>query len=337
MQLVSTWYGVFLLDGKRVHRERRFPEDTDALLERMRLRRTGALAPEEREILAGGDSHASSASDRRFAVLGAKLSNERPSAVPLAAPPIDRLRTLVLAEGEIALREAWDPSAHIEEAVRAMSDLDRTENLLSERLESWMARDLPDVDGEGIGVPSGTGEGVPTSSGDSPPAGSVADPKLLAARGELAKAYERLSELRHSLDRAVESAAQRSLPNLSVLLGPLLAARMVAQAGGLDRLARLPASTIQVLGAEKAFFDHLRHGSRPPRHGLLFLHPSIQGATQRQRGRLARALAGKASIAARLDHGGRPVDASLDASYKRRAEEIRRAGSGKRARFNPAT
>jgi nucleolar protein 56 len=314
MEIVSTWFGVFVLDGKRIHRERRFPEDADALRERLRLRRTGALAPEERALLDGGDPQSLSARDRRFAALGARPPEGRPGPILLPSPSLERLRTLLLEEAEAALRDAWDPSAHIEEAVRAMSDIDRTENLLAERLASWTARDQPESEGEGT-EPGTSFVSSPTAS--EPEAGSLgtgADPNLLGARAELARVHERLAELRNTLDRAVESAAQRSLPNLSSLLGPLLAARMVAQAGGLERLARLPASTIQVLGAEKAFFDHLRHGSRPPRHGLLFLHASIQGATQRQRGRLARALAGKAAIAARLDHGGRPLDAALDAS-----------------------
>ncbi|MCI4340676.1 MAG: ATP-binding protein, partial [Thermoplasmata archaeon] len=116
--------------------------------------------------------------------------------------------------------------------------------------------------------------------------------------------------------------------NISALLGPLLAARMLAQAGGLDRLARLPASTIQVLGAEKAFFEHLRGRAPPPRHGLLFLHPSIQGAPRRLRGKLARALAGKVAIAARIDREGGALRPELGASYDARAKAVKTMGTG---------
>jgi len=103
----------------------------------------------------------------------------------------------------------------------------------------------------------------------------------------------------------------------------------VAQAGGLDRLARLPASTVQVLGAERAFFEHLRGRAPPPRHGLLFLHPQIQSAPKSVRGKLARALAGKVAIAARRDREGSPVLPELKTAFERREAELR-ARRGKR-------
>jgi nucleolar protein 56 len=106
---------------------------------------------------------------------------------------------------------------------------------------------------------------------------------------------------------------------------------MVSQAGGLDRLARLPASTIQVLGAERAFFEHLRGKAPPPRHGWLFLHPDIQGAPKRLRGKLARGLAGKVAIAARMDQQGAPLRPDLAEAFQRRSKEIRSVASRKRA------
>ncbi|MCI4348150.1 MAG: hypothetical protein L3J97_05995, partial [Thermoplasmata archaeon] len=82
----------------------------------------------------------------------------------------------------------------------------------------------------------------------------------------------------------------------------------------------------QVLGAERAFFEHLRGRAPPPRHGLLFLHPDIQSASRRARGKLARALAGKVAIAARLDREGRPLRPDLVNSFKHRTEEVRSLG-----------
>jgi nucleolar protein 56 len=78
-------------------------------------------------------------------------------------------------------------------------------------------------------------------------------------------------------------------------------ARIIAKAGSLSRLAVLPASTIQVLGAEKALFRALKTGTRPPKHGLLFQHPLIHAAPKWQRGKIARAVASKLAIAARID------------------------------------
>ncbi len=69
----------------------------------------------------------------------------------------------------------------------------------------------------------------------------------------------------------------------------------------MDRLAVLPASTIQILGAEKALFRALRTGARPPKHGILFQHQEVHTAPKWQRGKIARTLANKIAIAARID------------------------------------
>ncbi|MFG1530328.1 MAG: ATP-binding protein, partial [Thermoplasmata archaeon] len=133
------------------------------------------------------------------------------------------------------------------------------------------------------------------------------------------------------LARAIEETLPRRAPNLSALLGPDLAARLLARAGGLARLSRLPAGTIQVLGAERAFFEHLRGRAPPPRHGLLFLHPRIQSAPRSERGKLARALAGKAAIAARLDASGAPIRPDLRAAFDARATQVRSQRLARRA------
>jgi nucleolar protein 56 len=219
----------------------------------------------------------------------------------------------------------------VEEAVRATSDLDRIGNLLGERLGSWVARDSPEID------PGDHGRAARRAiDGGGDPGLAPVDPALATARRQLAELYLTLRSVRDALAEGVASSAPRRTPNLAALLGPELSSRLVAQAGGLDRLARLPASTVQVLGAETAFFEHLRGRAPPPRHGLLFLHPAIQGASRRERGRLARTLAGKAAIAARLDQAGAGIEPSLLASFEARRARVRaEAGSGKRPRGRP--
>ncbi|RLI27874.1 MAG: C/D box methylation guide ribonucleoprotein complex aNOP56 subunit, partial [Candidatus Hecatellales archaeon] len=92
----------------------------------------------------------------------------------------------------------------------------------------------------------------------------------------------------------------------------------------LEELARLPSSTIQVLGAEKALFRALRRGGRPPKHGIIFQHPFIHQAPRWQRGKIARALAGKISIAAKVDvFSGNRIGDRLKADLEKRVAEIR--------------
>jgi nucleolar protein 56 len=113
-------------------------------------------------------------------------------------------------------------------------------------------------------------------------------------------------------------------PNVKEVLTASVGARITARAGSLQRLATLPASTIQILGAEKALFRSLKTGANPPKHGMLFQHPLIHAAPKWQRGKIARAIAAKVAIAARIDayrHAGR--DLFIAEKLKKRISEIR--------------
>jgi len=122
----------------------------------------------------------------------------------------------------------------------------------------------------------------------------------------------------------LDSIMNEVAPNIRELVGTTIGARLIALAGGLDKLARLPSSTIQVLGAEKALFRALRRGGRPPKHGVIFQHPWIHGSPRRIRGRIARTLACKLSIAARLDYfGGEFQGPELRKEVEERVRKLR--------------
>ena len=111
--------------------------------------------------------------------------------------------------------------------------------------------------------------------------------------------------------------------NVKAVAGSNLGGRLIALAGGLERLAKFPASTVQVLGAEKALFRSLRTGSRPPKHGIIFQHQLIHQAPRWQRGKIARALAGKIAIAARIDAFTQTDNsAKLKMDLEKRVKEI---------------
>jgi len=318
--VVTTWFGTFLLDGEVVVQAVPAPTEPALLAERARQRREGHLTPEEEQLLRGGETSEWRTRDRRLAEHGLHYDPKAPLAVPVGTSMADRslLGTALLQEAERALEASWDPSIHVQEAVRAGADLDRVRNLIGERLGSWVSRDFPELDpGDHARAARAATEG--TSRPDLGPA----DPGLLEARRRLGELYRSVADARRALQDAVNASSPVRTPNLTALLGPELAARMVAQAGGLDRLARLPSSTVQVLGAERAFFEHLRGHAPPPRHGLLFLHPAVQSAPRAERGKLARALAGKVAIAARLDHAGKAVDPTLGAAFEARKLQVR--------------
>ena len=108
-------------------------------------------------------------------------------------------------------------------------------------------------------------------------------------------------KLRDSLAKYLEKISKETIPNLSAIAGPLLASRILQLAGGLDKIARMPSSTIQLLGAEKSLFRHLKGQGKAPRFGVLFAHPLIQQVSNDKKGKVARLIAAKLSLAARID------------------------------------
>lgn len=319
--VASAWHGTYLLEEGTAVREARAPLTVEALAERARTRSEGSTTPEEDLILAARGSETWGTRDRRLVRTGVVFEPTAPEP-PAVDADASVHRLAVLRRAEQALAVAWDPTVHVMEAVRALRDLDRAANLLGERVASWAALDLP---GASDATPAAAARMLlerPERDGFSPE-----DPSIGTARRRLAELVLSLEEVRSAIDAAVRASAPVRAPNLNRLLGPELAGRLIAQAGGLDRLAQLPASTVQVLGAERAFFEHLRGRASPPRHGLLFLHPAVQTAPRSQRGRLARALAAKAAIAARLDRAGAEVHPAIAEAFEKRRAAIRSAGT----------
>ena len=216
----------------------------------------------------------------------------------------------LLREVSIALvRRKLRSLATIEEDVlqmiEALDDMDKTINLLEERLYEWSLLNRNDLDRTKDLTLSLTGQGP---------------------IGELATAITNLRRSRNMIEEAVSSSISTISPNLSELAGPLLAARLMSRAGSLRRLSELPSSSIQIMGAEKSLFKHLKGKAPSPKHGLIYRHPAIMNAPKRLRGKLARALSGKLSIAARLDYHSGLISPEIKESLENRLSEIKKRG-----------
>lgn len=180
------------------------------------------------------------------------------------------------------------PDVELAQMVRALDGIDEAINLLTERAVEWYATQDPAFTRKHAGMP----------------ARRLVATIATRARGPLAPLLaeiEGLAAARTALAREVTRAADRVVPNCSALVGGLVAARLLAAAGSLDALARLPGSGLQVLGARTALFSHIRAGTPPPKHGLIFQHRRVHGAPPALRGRVARVLAARLAIAARID------------------------------------
>lgn len=131
-----------------------------------------------------------------------------------------------------------------------------------------------------------------------------------------------LQESRSKIEVYLEIKMNNIAPNLKNLMGATLAAKLISHSGSIKRLAMLPSSTVQIMGAEKALFRHLKTGENPPKHGIIFQHPEIRGAKWWNRGKIARTLSLKISLAVRKDVFSKDFDPSIKTRFEEAALKI---------------
>ncbi len=117
----------------------------------------------------------------------------------------------------------------------------------------------------------------------------------------LGKEILNLYKLKQKHEDYLEKIMKKFCPNVHSLAGTTIGAKLIELAKSLKRLAMLPASTVQLLGAEKALFRHIKTGSKSPKYGVIINHSIIQKARREDKGKASRSLADKLSLCARLD------------------------------------
>ncbi len=235
----------------------------------------------------------------------------------------------------------------IVQAIGTLDDLDQTLNLFMSRLREWYGVHFPELSRlidkhetyarlvytlghrgnftverlEKEGFPRNKAMQIAQSAKSS--MGADLQDVDIEQIQRISKNTLQLYEARSNLERYIDALVEDVAPNLKAIAGSSIGARLIALAGGLENLAKMPASTVQVLGAEKALFRSLTTGSKPPKHGIIFQHALIYRSKRWLRGKIARALAGKIAIAARTDaFTGNYIGDKLREELQRRVEEI---------------
>jgi nucleolar protein 56 len=246
-------------------------------------------------------------------------------------------------------REAQKRDLLAVQAIRAIDDIDKTINLYIARLREWYSIHFPELDelvkehpeyaklvfelGDRGNFTVENLRKLGYSAEKAQKLSEAAKSSIGADLSDfdlnyikiLANIVLELYKLRDTLDGYIEVVMKEVAPNITAIVGPKLGARLMSLAGGLERLAKLPASTIQVLGAEKALFRALRTGGKPPKHGVLFQYPPIHKSPRWQRGKIARTVAAKLAIAAKIDFfSGRFIGDKLVKEIEERIEEIKK-------------
>ncbi|MFB6245188.1 MAG: hypothetical protein ABEJ03_02465, partial [Candidatus Nanohaloarchaea archaeon] len=225
----------------------------------------------------------------------------------------DRRREKALEQSRKQLREKADPELHVRKALSQLDSLKRSFSEEAESFRDWYSihftelterieddRELVEVlEGEVKREDIKRFEDLAEDS-----KGKHIRKKEIRALESSLKSLSTTLETIEQLEEFIRSSVRELAPNLSDLLGEMLAAKIISAEGDLESLAKQPASTIQTLGAETALFRHLRGEGSAPKHGVIFEHEFVSDLPEEERGKMARFLANKAAIAARLDYYG---------------------------------
>ena len=231
-------------------------------------------------------------------------------------------------------KESASEDKHLIQAINSIDEIDETISKLIERIREWYALYFPEMDviknNETyikLISQNKTKENIMEAKPDAFPANVLDledDINLidLEIMNKYANSIFELQKTRKEIEEYIDSKMETIAPNLRLLVGSSLGAKLISHAGGLKRLATYPSSTVQIMGAEKALFRHLKSGDRPPKYGLIYQHPQVRGAKWWNRGKIARMLAGRISLAVRRDVFTKTFDENIFDEFVQKAEEI---------------
>ncbi|MFX0173016.1 MAG: NOP5/NOP56 family protein [Candidatus Hodarchaeota archaeon] len=262
---------------------------------------------------------------------------------------VNFIRDSAMARTRLLLREGVEArDAYIAQTINSIDDVNAILNLIYARLSEWYGIHFPELqelvrdNTQYIKLVSKT-RGAIRSDLNEDILGHLSDKRrgriLEAAKSSLGSSISQFDanpisqlarfgveilKIKDGLEAYIDESMKEVAPNIQCLVGSLLGARLISLVGSLESLAKSSSGTIQVLGAEKALFRHLRSGENPPKHGVIFQSPYIHSAKKHQRGKIARALAGKLSIAARVDFfSGEFIGPTLLQDLDKKVEEIK--------------
>jgi nucleolar protein 56 len=328
--IVTKWFGVFLCGEGHVRKYTLFEKGPKAIAEKLARVQRGDILPEEEQYAGRGVKVA----DARLSKLARPIVFDSSFIKAEAYGFTQELMQQVMVElGKLRTREPLSPDKGIVQAIRATDDLIETINIMSERIHEWYGLHFPELADyaaderyASLIARLGTREEVLKElQVELESVGAELKEEDVVIIRQFASSLFDLYTMKAALDAYIQKEMQANAPNLTALLSANLGARLISLAGGLHRLATLPAGTVQLLGAEKAMFMHLRSHKSPPKHGIIFQHPYIHKAPYWQRGKIARTIGAKAAIAARVDaFQGEFIGDKLQADLLKRVEEIKK-------------
>ena len=219
------------------------------------------------------------------------------------------LHEVCIKKGEMDLQEhSTRKDKDLIQAITALQQLDEILNMLIERAREWRALDSLFFEDTTIESKK-LFENI------------LKDDNTILK--DFSKAALKLQKYRNNLEEQINELMILIAPNITALTGPLLGARLIALAKGVENLALMPGSRIQLLGSKKAFFKNKKNKLLPPKHGAIFQHPLIKGAPWWQRGKISRSLGSKIALASRIDvFSKKYIGDKLKEDFNKRVKKI---------------
>lgn len=268
--LITKWFGSFLInDNKQIKDQQLFGQNIDELVNIFTKIRNDCILDEEKRL---SEKYSPIVSEKRLQSIGIFQPDDEmftsfqinPESFGFSLEMLHRILYSITEE------EVYHALCHkdyqVIQQVNALDELQHMANVLSERMAVWNL------------YPNNNEYQLP-----------------------LHRIIDHVEENQELLKQQIETTVVEIAPNICELVGPMITARLLSHAGSLKKLALLPSSSIQLLGAEKALFRFKKQGGKPPKHGIIFQHPLISKVPYNQRGKNARLISAKISIAAKAD------------------------------------
>jgi len=293
MYLITKWFGTFICDKKGIKNKILFPKDKKKIAKLLIKIEKMELLTQEKKI--SKEFNNIIVAEKRLEKIG-KYKPSDPFFKKFEIKPEDYnySKVLLIDASQIVTKyrvkeKLASDDLQIIQMINTLDDLIQTSNLLSERLNYWSI--------------------LPKSEKKIKPLENT----LITVNKEI-----------NNLEKQINLDMKKIAPNTCEIVGPLIGARLISTAGGIQRLATFPASTIQVLGAEKALFRYKKEGGRPPKHGIIFQHSIINKSPRNHRGKISRMLASKIALAIKADvFTGRDISKNLLLDIEKQLKEIK--------------
>jgi len=290
--LITTWFGCFIVDSNKVLvKKELFCDSLEKITQNLIKISNQEVLDEEMNFK--NHQHLF-VNQKRLRKIGSyhlnhKFFNKIPDQISSFTPSKETLRGAAIFQAEKSINDKLNvPDFQIIQKIHAIDDLYHAINVFDERLESW---------------------------------------NIFTIQEEHQLRFNELKKLMNQeivrLQEEIKEQITDLAPNTCHLIGPMLTARLLVHAGSLKKMAMLPASSIQLLGAEKALFRFKKEGGKPPKHGVLFQHESLLKASKKQKGRIARILALKIILAIRADvYTKRDIGEMLKSDFQQKIRQI---------------